>query len=132
MHIFLLLVLCLASCKTEKVITEYVEVPKISIVEKHDTVMDSIQTIDSVIIYQRGDTVFKEKLKYKTNTKVLVKNHNSVDTIVRVQNKPFPVEVEKKLTKIQKAEIALGKTLILLFALAGAGGLVYLFIKRKL
>ena len=56
--IIMLLVLCLASCRTEKVVTEYIEVPKVSIVEKHDTLVDSVNTIDSVLIYQRGDTVF--------------------------------------------------------------------------
>ena len=132
LHIFLLLVLCLASCKTEKIVTEVVEVPRVSIVEKHDTLTDSIQTIDSVIIYQRGDTVFSEKIRYKYRDKVLKKNYNTTDTITKVQKVPVEIQVEKKLTKIQKAEIALGKVLILLLAFAGVGGLIYLFIRKRL
>ena len=134
LYIIVLLVLCLAGCKTEKVVTEYVEVPKVSIVEKHDTLTDSIYEHDSIIIYQRGDTIFRDRIKYKFRDKVLKKNLNAIDSIVKVQKVAVevPVEVEKKLTKIQKAEIALGKALILLLALAGVGGLVYLFIKRKL
>ena len=132
LHIFLLLVLCLASCKTEKIVTEVVEVPRVSIVEKHDTLTDSIHTIDSVIIYQRGDTVFSEKIRYKYRDKVLKKNYNTTDTITKVQKVPVEIQVEKKLTKIQKAEIALGKVLILLLAFAGVGGLIYLFIRKRL
>lgn len=130
----MILLLCLAGCKTEKVITEVVEVPKVSIVEKHDTLTDSVYEHDSIIIYQRGDTIFRDRIKYKYKDKVLIKNHNTTDTVTKVQKVPVPyeVKVEKQLTKIQKAEIALGKALILLFALAGVGGLAYLFIKRKL
>ena len=130
----MILLLCLAGCKTEKVITEVVEVPKVSIVEKHDTLTDSVYEHDSIIIYQRGDTIFRDRIKYKYKDKALKKNSSTTDTITKVQTVPIPyeVQVEKKLTKIQKAEIALGKALILLLALAGVGGLAYLFIKRKL
>lgn len=132
LYIIVLLVLCLASCKTEKVITEVVEVPRVSIVEKHDTLTDSVYQHDSIIVFQRGDTVYKETIRYKYRDKVLKKNSNTTDTITKVQKIPIPYEVEKKLTKIQKAEIALGKALILILALTGVGGLAYLFIKRKL
>lgn len=130
----MILLLCLASCKTEKVITEVVEVPKVSIVEKHDTLTDSVYQHDSIIVFQRGDTVYKETIRYKYRDKVLKKNSNTIDTITKVQKVPVPyeVKVEKQLTKIQKAEIAIGKTLILLLALAGVGGIAYLFIRRRL
>lgn len=130
---FFLLVTLLTAC-SPKVITEYIEVPKVSIVEKHDTVTDSVYEHDSIIVYQRGDTIFRDLIKYKYKDKVLIKNHNTTDTVTKVQKVPVevPVEVEKKLTKLEKTEIFLGKALILLLALAGVGGLVYLFIKRKL
>ena len=131
--IILLIILCF-SCKTEKVVTEYIEVPKVSIVEKHDTVTDSVYEHDSIIVFQRGDTVFSEKIRYKYRDKVLKKNSNTIDTITKVQKVPVPyeVQVEKKLSKLEKTEIWLGKALILLLALAGVGGLAYLFIRKRL
>lgn len=130
----MILLLCLAGCKTEKVVTEYVEVPKVSIVEKHDTVTDSVYEHDSIIVFQRGDTVYKETIRYKYRDKVLKKNSSTTDTITKVQKVPIPyeVQVEKKLSKLEKTEIWLGKALILLLALAGVGGLAYLFIRRRL
>lgn len=130
----LLIILCLAGCKTEKVVTEYVEVPKVSIVEKHDTVTDSVYEHDSIIVFQRGDTVYKETIRYKYRDKVLKKNSSTTDTITKVQKVPVPyeVKVEKQLTKLEKTEIWLGKALILLLALAGVGGLAYLFIRKRL
>ena len=130
--IIMLLVLCLASCKTEKVVTEYIEVPKVSIVEKHDTLVDSVNTIDSVLIYQRGDTVFLEKIRYKYRDRVIKKNYSTTDTITVVQEVPVVKEVEKKMSRWQKLEISMGKALMLLLAFAGVGGLAYLFIRKRL
>ena len=130
--IILLTLLCLVSCKTEKVVTEYIEVPKVSIVEKHDTLRDSVNTIDSVLVYQRGDTVFLEKIRYKYRDRVIKKNSSTTDTITVVQEVPVVKEVEKKMSRWQKMEIYMGKTLMLLLAFAGVGGLAYLFIRKRL
>lgn len=129
--IILLIILCF-SCKTEKIVTEYVEVPKVSIIEKHDTLRDSVNTIDSVLIYQRGDTVFSEKIRYKYRDRVIKKNYSTTDTITVVQEVPVVKEVEKKMSRWQKLEISMGKALMLLLAFAGVGGLAYLFIRKRL
>lgn len=131
--LILLILLCLASCKTEKIVTEVVEVPRISVVEKHDTVRDSVRQLDSVVVYQRGDTVFQTRYIDKYHDKVLIKNHNTTDTITRVIKEPFKifVEVEKELSVRQKIQMTFGKIFLWVLGVASIGCLGYLLFKIK-
>lgn len=129
-----LVLLSLVACKTQKVI-EYqtVEVPRISVVEKHDTVRDSVRQLDSVVVYQRGDTVFQTRYIDKYHDKVLIKNHNTTDTITRVIKEPFKifVEVEKELSVRQKIQMTFGKIILWVLGVASIGCLGYLLFKIK-
>lgn len=110
----------LISCKT-RYITEYqtVEVPVIHNELRVDTVRDSVHHTDSIVVFQRGDTVFSEKYRYITKWKERSKIVNTTDTLYKTVEKPVPVEVEKELTAFQKIKMALGGV-----AMTAIGGLI--------
>ena len=92
----------LGSCKTK-----YVSVPEYHnvYVEKHDTLVtrDSIYQKDSVYMWMRGDTIFKEKYsvlyKDRWRDKIVYRDSIRVDSI-RV---PMPVVTERKMRWQDKA-----------------------------
>ena len=99
----------LISCKT-RYITEYqtVEVPVIHTELRTDTVRDSVHHTDSVVVFQRGDTVFSEKYRYITKWRERSKIVNTTDTLYKVVKKHVPVYVEKELNKWQKIRMNIG------------------------
>lgn len=98
-------ILTLFSCKTRYVT---VEVPVIHSELRADTVRDSVERVDSVKIYARGDTVYSEKYRYVTKWKDRTRTVNTTDTLTKVVEKPVTVEVEKKLTKWQNIKMNVG------------------------
>lgn len=98
-------ILNLFSCKTRYVT---VEVPVIHSELRSDTVRDSVERVDSVKIYARGDTVYSEKYRYVTKWKDRTRTVNTTDTLTKVVEKPVTVEVEKKLTKWQNIKMNVG------------------------
>ena len=131
--IILLTLLCLVSCKTEKVVTEYIEVPKVSIVEKHDTLVDSVYTHDSITVYQRGDTVFSEKYRDRWRTQYITREVNKTDTVYSVIEKPimYKVHVEKPLSKWQKLQMYLGRAMFGILGIIGIGGITWIILNLK-
>lgn len=98
-------ILTLFSCKTRYVT---VEVPVKHSELRADTVRDSVERVDSVKIYARGDTVYSEKYRYVTKWKDRTRTVNTTDTLTKVVEKPVTVEVEKKLTKWQNIKMNVG------------------------
>ena len=97
--ITIMLLCILSGCKTHELVrTEVVEVPRISVVEKHDTIRDSIAVMDSIIIQTKGDTILKDRWRTETKWRDRIKVVNTTDTVTQT----VPVEtvkyVEKKLT----------------------------------
>ena len=115
--IIIILTLLFTACKARYITqTEVVEVPVIHEVERIDTVRDSITQHDSVTIYQRGDTVYNERVKVVEKWKERVKVVNKTDTITKIVEKPVPVEKEKELTAWQKTKMDAGGALMVLLA----------------
>lgn len=90
--VVLALVCC--SCKTKYITeTEYKEVP----VVMHDTVAKNIWRIDTTIVKDsvyfaiKGDTIYKERYKYKWRIQVV---HDTINKVVKI-----PVEVVRTRTK---------------------------------
>lgn len=112
----------LISCKT-RYITEYqtVEVPVIHNELRVDTVRDSVHHTDSIVVFQRGDTVFSEKYRYITKWRERSKIVNTTDTLYKKVEKPVPVYVEKELSKWQKIRMSIGGIVMVLLG----GFLVY-------
>ena len=102
-------------CRT-RTIVKPVEVEKIKIEYRDRVILDSIYNRDTTLIYLRGDTVFKDVIKWRTSLKTVT------DSIVKVDSIPYPVEVVKEvnvLTKWQKWRL---QALNILGALIGVFG----------
>ena len=101
------LVLSLCSCRSgRETQVERVEVPVVVTQEhtvesvKIDHVRDTLIQRDSVYHYVQGDTVLIEKWHYlQGSTKVL-----RGDTVHIIDSVPYPVPVEKTITKIEEIE----------------------------
>lgn len=76
----------LIGCTTPKEIIREVPVEVIKEVEKKVYVHDSIYTTDSVIVYQKGDTIFKEQIKYKYIQNTIYDTLRTHDTIPQIVN----------------------------------------------
>ena len=94
-------------CTTTKYIpvTEY----KDRVVVKTDSFLknDSVYVHDSVSVYIRGDTVFKDKYHLQYKDRYIVRNKS--DTLIVRDSIPYKVGVEKTLSKTDKAFLNIGK-----------------------
>lgn len=101
--IYILILLCLYSCKT----TKYVEVPKEIIKTEYKTNIkyDSIYVKDSISIKAINDTIFIEK------TKIYNKYKNIVDTVIKVdtlkETKVITNEVTKEVNRLKSWQVLL-------------------------
>ena len=94
-------------CTTTKYVpvTEYRD----RVVAKTDSFLktDSIYVHDSVSVYIRGDTVFKDKYQLRYKDRYIIRNKS--DTLIVRDLIPYKVEVEKHLSKADKAFLNIGK-----------------------
>lgn len=124
-----MIVLCIlvSGCTT----TRYVEVVE----HRTDTlrvvqaVRDSVMVHDSVIVMERGDTVFVERWRERVHAS---KTHDTVyramrDTVVMKVPVQVAVEKEKAMTKWQKARMTAGDVLLV----AVASGVVVWLVRRR-
>lgn len=106
-------------CKAETVL---VPVDRVKVEYKDRLRVDSVYNRDTVNIYERGDTVYLQTIKWRERFRT--------DTlrIVKTDSIPYPVEVVReinKLTKWQKFRLNALNILVIIIA-------AYLFIKIKL
>ena len=90
-----------AGCKTKTVL---VPVEKVKIEYRDRLRVDSVYNRDTVNIYERGDTVYLQTIKWRERFKI------DTVSVVRVDSIPYPVEVVKEvnvLTKWQKIRLRL-------------------------
>ena len=99
--LLIFLVFIAVSCGTTKVIEVPVEKVKTEYINKHS--IDTIIKNDSIIIREKGDTVFLEKYKY------IYKYVNRADTVLRTDTitKVQTVEVVKEVNKVKNWQIIL-------------------------
>lgn len=94
-------------CTTTKYVpvTEY----KDRVVVKTDSFLknDSVYVHDSVSVYIRGDTVFKDKYHLQYKDRYIVRNKS--DTLIVRDSIPYKVGVEKTISKTDKAFLNIGK-----------------------
>jgi len=104
--------LCLSffcRCTTTKYVpvTEYRD----RIVNKTDSFLktDSVYVHDSVSVYIRGDTVYKDKFRLQYKDRYIVRNKS--DTLIVRDSIPYRVNIikEKQLSSTDKTFIGLGK-----------------------
>ena len=115
--IYILILLCLYSCKT----TKYVEVPKEIIKTEYKTNIkyDSIYVKDSISIKAINDTIFIEKIK------IYNKYKNIVDTIIKVDTLKETKVITNEVTK----EVNHLKTWQVLLMIVGSISIFYMVLK---
>lgn len=115
----------LTSCKPKMM---YIPVETVRTEYKDKYLRDSIYRYDSILIKEKGDTVFIEKYKY------IYRDKYRTDTIIKIDSisVPYPVEVPgpevNRPTSFQSFQIWCGRILLLLII----GYFGYRYIKRKI
>lgn len=102
----LLICIILVSCKTTTQVKE-VPVETVKIEYQDRTIQDSIYFRDSILIVQKGDTIYNTQVKYRYKYK------NRIDTIIKIDTIPNIItvtntEVQNKLYNWQKVLIGIG------------------------
>ena len=82
-----------AGCKTK---TALVPVEKVKIEYRDRLRVDSVYNRDTVNIYERGDTVYLQTIKWRERFKF------DTVSVVRTDSIPYPVEVIKEINKLTK------------------------------
>ena len=130
--ICLLLYLC--ACKTQYKVVEVPRVVTQTNVEHHTNIVrDTLLRRDSVIIVQRGDTVYHETwhhLQAINRTYIADTVRDTIPQIVTV-TKTEVKEVEKKLSRWQRTKMKLGGWLLAVLAAVLLGGCMYGIIKVR-
>ena len=111
------ILLAFTGCNTK----EYINVPSVrtEYVCRTDTFakLDSIYMKDSVYVFQKGDTVFHNKVFYRDRYHNIYKV--KTDTIIKTDSVAVPYPIERQLTKNEQRLISLGRCYIaFLFILA--------------
>ena len=100
--ILLMLAICLTSCRSIKYVP--VETVKTEYKTRDSIRFDSIYEHDSIFLFAKGDTVYKEKYRYKYRYLTI----NKTDTVMLTDSVQIPYPVEKQLTRWQQMKIELG------------------------
>lgn len=100
--ILLMLAICLTSCRSIKYVP--VETVKTEYKTRDSIRFDSIYEHDSIFLFVKGDTVYKEKYRYKYRYLTI----NKTDTVMLADSVQIPYPVEKQLTRWQQMKIELG------------------------
>lgn len=100
--ILLTLAICFTSCRSIKSVP--VETVKTEYKTRDSIRFDSIYEHDSIFLFVKGDTVYKEKYRYKYRYLTI----NKTDTVMLTDSVQIPYPVEKRLTRWQQMKIELG------------------------
>lgn len=100
--ILLTIAICLISCRSIKYVP--VETVKTEYKTRDSIRFDSIYEHDSIFLFVKGDTVYKEKYRYKYRYLTI----NKTDTVMKTDSVQIPYPVEKQLTRWQQMKIELG------------------------
>ena len=128
------LLLCLCSCKTQYKVVDVPRVVTQTNVEHHTNIVrDTLLRRDSVIIVQRGDTIYHETwhhLQAINRTYIADTVRDTIPQIVTVTKTEIK-EVEKKLSKWQQLKMQLNGWLMAVVNLIVLVGGAYWIIKLK-
>lgn len=104
------ILLAFTGCKTK----EYIKVPSVrtEYVCRTDTFakLDSIYIKDSVYVFQKGDTIFHNKVVYRDRYHNIYKL--KTDTIIKRDSVAVPYPIERQLTKNEQRLMSLGRCYI--------------------
>ena len=112
------IVFLLTGCKTKTVL---VPVEKVKIEYRDRLRIDSVYNRDTVNVYERGDTVFLQTIKWRERFRI------DTVSVVMVDSIPYPVEVVTEVNKLTKwQQIRLSALNILLLIIV-----IYVIIKFR-
>lgn len=99
--LLIFLVFIAISCGTTKVIEVPIDRVRTEYIDRHS--IDTVIKNDSIIIRDKGDTVFLEKYKY------LYRYINKTDTFIKIDTltKTITVEVTKEVNKLKNWQMGL-------------------------
>lgn len=100
--ILLTLAICFTTCRSIKYVPA--ETVKTEYKTRDSIRFDSIYEHDSIFLFVKGDTVYKEKFRYKYRYLTI----NKTDTVMLTDSVQIPYPVEKQLTRWQQMKIELG------------------------
>lgn len=100
--IFVMLGICFTSCRSIKYVP--VDTVKTEYKTRDSIRFDSIYEHDSIFLFVKGDTVYKEKYRYKYRYLTI----NKTDTVMLTDSVQIHYPVEKRLTRWQQMKIELG------------------------
>lgn len=100
--ILLTLAICITSCRSIRYVP--VETVRIEYKTRDSIRFDSIYEHDSIFLFLKGDTVCKEKYRYKYRYLTI----NKTDTVMMTDSVQVPYPVEKQLSRWQQMKIELG------------------------
>lgn len=110
LFIVLFILYMLSSCKSrETIVSKEVPIEKTKIEYREAIKYDSIYIHDSINIYSKGDTVFKDKVKLVYKEKLVrdsIEVHDTIDKPVYINT--TQIEKVNELTKFQKILIIIG------------------------
>lgn len=89
----LLILIAFTACKTKTIL---VPVEKVKIEYKDRLRVDSVYNRDTVQVYGRNDTVFKDIIKWRERFRV------DTVSVVKIDSIPYPVEVVQEVNKLTK------------------------------
>ena len=93
--LLLLILLTFAGCKTKTVLVPVKETK----IEYRDRLrVDSIYNRDTVQIYGRNDTIFKDVIRWRERFRV------DTVSVVKIDSIPYPVEVIREVNKLTKLQ----------------------------
>lgn len=114
--------------------TKYVPVTEFRdrVVVKTDSLLktDSVYVHDSVSVYIRGDTVFKDKYQLRYKDRYIIRNKS--DTLIVRDSIPYKVEIENKLSKTDKVFLNIGKIASICIFIGILAFLCWIYWKLKL
>lgn len=121
----------LSSCRTHKDI-QYID--RVSYIDKIKIDSVYIAKSDSVYIFKLNDTVYINKFRteYKNKYTLIKDTVYKRDSVIFEKKVIETVKVEKKLTPLQKFQIASGNLLFMLFGIGLIWFIVKYLIKTKL
>ena len=142
-----IMILLLVACKSQKQVisekekqVEVVEKPLVHETYKTNIIRDTVFHKDSVIVLQKGDTVYEKSFKefhhYKNSTDTVYQRDTITQVVVqpveKIIREKVEVEVEKKISTWQKFRMMMGDFALGAIAVLLGVGIVYFVRKQKL
>ncbi|MCS2335445.1 hypothetical protein [Bacteroides sp. BFG-606] len=122
--ILLTIAICLTSCRSIKYVP--VETVKTEYKTRDSIRFDSIYEHDSIFLFVKGDTVYKEKYRYKYRYLTI----NKTDTVMKTDSVQIPYPVEKQLTRWQQMKIELGGWAVGVIIILSVVLIIKMFVKK--